>query len=420
MTNHWTLPDEYMEAVQRTMGSVRERFASPLNVSWRTVEYWAAFRQDRFFGAHYDAYSVQPTGLSEANPEYETEELYKTMKWAIRGTYSETPTCTMLVYPMWNAEPYQELLNHPRVHILHRVPQPHFSFDTPARYTGIANARAHHAPWEVAFIVVANTPGYAKYVDETQATDAFKKADTTHCKMAFPVALLTDDKKAAMTSGEHSVMGPSKLKRHPDTTDTQPDEYMLDEAELNALRDEYENTPPVGIATADDVYTDGSLKRGDTLKAGAGVYFASTGRTMYIRFTGKRAILRAELVAILVALREWPEDERIVIYTDSLLSLTSIQKAVRRKGDTRGLGESALMREIYEVLLRREAPTYLRKVRAHVGVAGNEAADRAAVDAADGILPIKAVWEPVVDTPEEEGTSQLFMTTDGVNPDPDP
>ena len=91
MTNHWTLPEEYMEAIHETMGSVRERFASPLNVSWRTVEYWAAFRRDRFFGAHYDAYSVQPTGPSEANPEYETGELYKTMKWAIRGTYRKPP-----------------------------------------------------------------------------------------------------------------------------------------------------------------------------------------------------------------------------------------------------------------------------------------------------------------------------------------
>jgi hypothetical protein len=63
-----------MKAIHNTMGTVRQRFASPLNVNERTNEYWAAFRQHRFFGAHYDAYSVQPTGPSEANPEYETEE----------------------------------------------------------------------------------------------------------------------------------------------------------------------------------------------------------------------------------------------------------------------------------------------------------------------------------------------------------
>ncbi len=65
MTNHWTLPEEYVKAIHNTMGTVRERFASPLNVNERTTEYWAAFRQGRVFGAHYDAYNVQPTSPSE-------------------------------------------------------------------------------------------------------------------------------------------------------------------------------------------------------------------------------------------------------------------------------------------------------------------------------------------------------------------
>jgi len=225
------------------------------------------------------------------------------MKWAIRGTYIETPTCTMLVYPMWDAKPYHNLLDHPRVHILRRVPQPHFSFDTPAKYTGTPDARPLYVHWDAAFIVVANTPGYAKYVDETQATDAFKKADTTHCKTDFPVTLLTRDQKTAMTDNTHDVMGPSEREYHPDTTDTQPDDYMLDKVELEALRGEYGNTLPMGTAATDDVYTDeGSLKRGDELKAGAGVYFTSSGRVMHVRFTGKRAILRADLIAIVVAL----------------------------------------------------------------------------------------------------------------------
>jgi len=62
------------------------------------------------------------------------------------------------------------------------------------------------------------------------------------------------------------------------------------------------------------------------------------------------------------------------------------------------------MRGIYEVVLRRTAPTYLRKVRAQVGVKGNEVAEKAAVNTADRNLPKDAKWEPMVETPEEEGT----------------
>jgi len=69
---------------------------------------------------------------------------------------------------------------------------------------------------------------------------------------------------------------------------------------------------------------------------------------------------------------------------------------------------SALIREIYGVLLRRTAPTYLRKVRAHVGVEGNESAEGATVHAADSILPTNASME-LVDTPEEISASDLWQ-----------
>ena len=41
------------------------------------------------------------------------------------------------------------------------------------------------------------------------------------------------------------------------------------------------------------------------------------------------------------------------------------------------------------------------------------------MDAANGILPINASME-LVDTLEETGASELWMTTDGINPAPDP
>jgi len=195
----------------------------------------------------------------------------------------------------------------------------------------------------VAFIIVGNKQGYDQYVDEIKATAAFQDADTSHWGKTFPVALLIEAQKTDMAHGTHDATGASDKPCHTDTADAQ--DGVPDTQENEALQREYTRTTPLKIATPDDVYTDESLKRGEELKAGAGVLFTSSGRTMHIKFTGKKAILRAELIAILVALREWDKDERMIVYTDSLLSLTNIRQAVRRKGDTRGLKESALMRE---------------------------------------------------------------------------
>ena len=177
----------------------------------------------------------------------------------------------------------------------------------------------------MAFIIVANKQGYDQYVDETQATAAFHDADTSHCGETFPVALLTEAQKRHMAHGTHDMTGATDKPCHTDTADAQDGP---DTQENQALQREYTRTTPLKIATPDDVYTDGSLKRGEELKAGAGVFFTSSGRTMHIKFTGRKAILRAELIAILVALREWDKDERMIIYTDSLLSLTNIRQAV--------------------------------------------------------------------------------------------
>jgi len=190
-------------------------------------------------------------------------------------------------------------LNHLRVHILHRVPQPHFSFDTPAKYTGTPDRRAHNAHWDVAFIIVANEQGYDKYEDETNATAAFQDADTGHGGETFPVALLTEAQKRDMAHATHDVTGAPDKPCHTDTADAQVGVPATQEKE--ALQREYTRTTQLKIATPDDVYTGRSLKRGEELKAGAGGFFTSSGRTMQSKFTGKMAILRTEPIAILVA-----------------------------------------------------------------------------------------------------------------------
>ena len=80
-------------------------------------------------------------------------------------------------------------------------------------------------------MIVANTLGYDKYVDETQATAAFKHADAKCCGITFPVTLLTQAQRNDMTHETHDVMGASNQPYHNDTADTQPREFMRDEPE---------------------------------------------------------------------------------------------------------------------------------------------------------------------------------------------
>ena len=417
MTNHWTLPDEYMAAVKHTLGACRERFASPLNVSWDTTEYWTAYKRDRVFGAHHDAYSTLMTGMSEANPEYETEELYEALKRAIQSTYTEAPACTLMVYPDWDGESYQKLMKHPRVHILHRVPQPHFSFDTPTKFTGQRDKTAHNAHWDVMFFVVANKQGL-EMAHMSRAKDAFQEADIDHCGKAFPVTPPGPAEVARMEQEEHRLSHPPEgIEARPPNGALSPREYAYAEAETGVQSQlTYESVRT--LATAHDVYTDGSLKTASG-KSGAAYVTTDGTRRVAIRYTGRQTILRAEMVAILATLKDTDEDEPLHLYSDSLTSLQNIQKVVWRKGDARGVKESPLAKDIFRELHKRRAPTLLAKVRAHVGIRGNEDADRTAVGAADGKLTKGAKWLDFT-TPDEHHEGEIWISTDGATPGKDP
>lgn len=138
-----------MQAIHEIVNNATKRFALPLNVNWEIADYYTSFIRDRVFGARHNAYSVAHTGAAETNPEYDAIELKKALKWAVKSTYTAEPTCNILVYPSWRGEAYQDLMSHPRVHLLHKVPQPHFSFDTPVKYTGTPYSSAHIAHWDV-------------------------------------------------------------------------------------------------------------------------------------------------------------------------------------------------------------------------------------------------------------------------------
>eukprot|EP00959_Pyramimonas_sp_CCMP1952_P143735 3009203-Pyramimonas_sp.AAC.1 len=102
MSNHWTTDGRLLVGgLCAVYGIQQERFASPLHYSLPLNNYWSAYKRDRLFGAHYDAFSTRFTEYAYINPENEEGELERALQWAIWSTETPSPSCVLAVYPRW-------------------------------------------------------------------------------------------------------------------------------------------------------------------------------------------------------------------------------------------------------------------------------------------------------------------------------
>ena len=97
----------------------------------------------------------------------------------------------------------------------------------------------------------------------------------------------------------------------------------------------------------------------------------------------QRTSFRGELIALHAALHSpnFPVTEPLHIMTDSLVGMHLSQAHLVRPNQLRFHKHRWLLAAIAQNMLARLAPAYLAKVRAHIGVAGNEAADTLARNA---------------------------------------
>jgi hypothetical protein len=97
---HWRVPTNVRQVISRHFHTTTERFTTPLLVTPGTSRYWSEMREDEAFSAHYDPYSVQWTGHSQAYLPTDAPSQYKAMHWAIwSATSTDIPTATILYLP---------------------------------------------------------------------------------------------------------------------------------------------------------------------------------------------------------------------------------------------------------------------------------------------------------------------------------
>jgi len=98
--NQWATPTKLLKTIVEVFAIENELFASALNFTGLTKEYYSAQEEDHVFGAKIDAYSQTLQGSYYINPEYFAKDMNKAVKWAVMSVEAtEKPTLCVVVVP---------------------------------------------------------------------------------------------------------------------------------------------------------------------------------------------------------------------------------------------------------------------------------------------------------------------------------
>jgi ribonuclease HI len=411
LKNHWATPEGVYRALQKDIPALRqERFASPLNYHAGMQRYWSCYERDQLFGALHDAYSSQWTGLSVANPEYDSKEMYKAVSWAVHSAHiTDQPTMTVFILPAWTEgsnTAYMKWVNKmPNTcRLLTTIPKRAFKFVPPQVNTmGMDPQDAGHPQWDINILLVGNAAGYTQSFGITPETSTAElkttliEAINDHSQPSPPLSWSQlkhhwpqEEPRHAPPKEELDPLlykPPWKVKAAP--TDSKIP-WMLpyqpgSNPQSNSRTDDLPITEhPLKYDWTELAYTDGSQKTiplgqegQQTTVIGSGLYVPATNtapeQLIGIRANspGHNTAYRAELIGILGAFRQG--NSRIM--TDSVNSIHAIKATMHYPMRIRFHRHRNLLEEIRAAILALDEQAMLIKIRGHAGIPGNEMAD---------------------------------------------
>lgn len=465
-----SVPPQLVHALHRSASArapsqhykISELTCNPLTVASAYSIAFSDLPEDSFFGFRHDRYSVPWIGLNVACPPHTHSELDKAMRWAIgsaqRADAHGCPSATYMLLPNWprSGSSFHTWMAHPKVTVIATLPAAAVGRATP---TGPSTGRTQ--PRTVLLVLVANEAGLNAFYDlprlrqevmlaaanlgwhlpPTTWRHHHLDAATAHKAPLHGQLELTARQKAVLmfklpTSLRKLPVGSWALTQHyapsaPDAAVSMPLELMTPANDLTLrwqptaiLYTDGSCMHALSTACAADNSTDLPIHGGDRRSIGAAVYRPGDGATLPAiedrldpRGTGvTNTINRAELTAILHALRRSSDVADEVIATDSLCCLHWINRAMLRPQSLSLSKHKALVMSVVDELRRRASlglRTSLVKVAAHTGVLGNERADALAKQAAQLLAT-----NPRDDGPTADGRVQPQDTTGSGHPSP--
>ena len=162
------LPTHIHYTLHYALGCTQERFASPLNVSYRVLGYYSREQRDQIFRADHDAYSAAWTGASVAFPDMTAAAASKATEWAIKSAAcTDIPTLTVLILPDFGTPEddlgYMKLVDDHSRYCYHMgtIPAKAIKLLPPCH---ARNLRVRQPKWGYHMILVGNVEGYRKFI----------------------------------------------------------------------------------------------------------------------------------------------------------------------------------------------------------------------------------------------------------------